>query len=116
MQIRNRCSQAHCENASFRLHWCKSPYGSDRFLSDNLAVFAPSSEGVRESAGARVFVAARISLTATQLVAYELLMVMLHLVIGMAFVDAARGGNPLPYEQVYSQRPLPAGHAPACRR
>ncbi len=48
-----------------------------------------------------IFAAAIISLTATQFVALGLLMVILDRVVGMAFFDAARGGNALLYEHVF---------------
>ena len=48
-----------------------------------------------------IFSAALISLTATQFVAYGLLMIILDRVAGMAFFDAARGGNPLLYEHIF---------------
>jgi cytochrome c oxidase subunit 1 len=48
-----------------------------------------------------VFAAALISLTATQFVAYGLLMVILDRVAGMGFFDATRGGDALLYEHVF---------------
>ncbi|MBI3952986.1 MAG: cbb3-type cytochrome c oxidase subunit I [Chloroflexi bacterium] len=48
-----------------------------------------------------ILAAAIISLTATQFVAYGLLMVILDRVVGTGFFDAARGGNALLYEHVF---------------
>ncbi|MBI2165576.1 MAG: cbb3-type cytochrome c oxidase subunit I [Chloroflexi bacterium] len=48
-----------------------------------------------------IFAAALISLTATQFVAYGLLMIILDRVVGTAFFDAARGGKPLLYEHIF---------------
>ncbi len=48
-----------------------------------------------------VFAAALISLTATQVVAFGLLMVVLDRVAGTSFFNAAEGGNPILYEHVF---------------
>lgn len=48
-----------------------------------------------------IFAAALISLTATQFVAAGLLEVVLDRVVGTAFFDAARGGDPLLYEHIF---------------
>ncbi len=48
-----------------------------------------------------VFAAAMISLTATQVVAFGLIMVILERVVGMPFFAAAAGGKPLLYEHVF---------------
>jgi len=48
-----------------------------------------------------VFAAALISLTATQFVAFGLLMVILDRVAGMSFFDASHGGDPLLYEHIF---------------
>ncbi len=48
-----------------------------------------------------IFAASLISLTATQFVAYGLIMVILERVAGMAFFDATRGGAPLLYQHVF---------------
>jgi cytochrome c oxidase subunit 1 len=48
-----------------------------------------------------IFAAALISLTATQVVAAGLFMVVLDRVVGMAFFDASAGGNPLLFEHVF---------------
>ena len=48
-----------------------------------------------------IFAAAIISLTATQVVAFGLLAVVLDRVAGLAFFDAARGGGALLYEHVF---------------
>ena len=48
-----------------------------------------------------IFAAAMISLTATQVVAFGLLAVVLDRVAGLAFFDASRGGGALLYEHVF---------------
>ncbi len=48
-----------------------------------------------------IFAAALLSLTATQFVAYGLLMVILGRVAGMSFFNAAAGGNPILYEHIF---------------
>ncbi|MFQ5872569.1 MAG: cbb3-type cytochrome c oxidase subunit I [Dehalococcoidia bacterium] len=48
-----------------------------------------------------VFAAALISLTATQFVAYGLLMVVLDRVTGMSFFNADQGGDPLLFEHIF---------------
>jgi cytochrome c oxidase subunit 1 len=48
-----------------------------------------------------IFAAAIISLTGTQFVAAGLLMVILDRVVGTAFFDASRGGDPLLYQHVF---------------
>ncbi len=48
-----------------------------------------------------ILAAAIISLTATQVVAFGLLMVILDRVVGMAFFNAALGGKPLLFEHVF---------------
>ncbi|MBI4299317.1 MAG: cbb3-type cytochrome c oxidase subunit I [Chloroflexi bacterium] len=48
-----------------------------------------------------IFAAALISLTATQFVAYGLLMIILDRVVGMSFFRASEGGNPLLYEHIF---------------
>ena len=48
-----------------------------------------------------IFAASIISLTATQVVAFGLLMVLLERVAGMSFFTAALGGKPLLYEHVF---------------
>lgn len=48
-----------------------------------------------------IFAAAMISLTATQVVALGLLMVLMDRVAGTSFFDAAQGGKPLLYEHVF---------------
>ncbi|MCH7705505.1 MAG: cbb3-type cytochrome c oxidase subunit I [Chloroflexi bacterium] len=48
-----------------------------------------------------IFAAALLSLTATQFVAYGLLMVILDRVAGMSFFNAAAGGNPILYEHIF---------------
>jgi len=48
-----------------------------------------------------IFAASLISLTATQFVAYGLIMIILERVAGMAFFDAARGGAPLLYQHIF---------------
>lgn len=48
-----------------------------------------------------IFASALLSLTATQAVAFGLLMVILDRVVGTGFFDASRGGDPLLYEHVF---------------
>lgn len=48
-----------------------------------------------------IIAAALLSLTATQFVAYGLLMVILDRVAGMSFFNAAAGGNPILYEHIF---------------